>query len=217
MIKKFTIGSLLMSFCYCFAYAQEDTVSMYRHDLGFNTTFILQGIFNSSETPFSLMYKTYKKEGKATRYGLEVSFNLDDNKPENNSSYYTNTSSGSFDFVFGKENQNHITNTRWVWFYGGDLIAFYRFSTFDSYQNNELYDENEFKSYGIGIRPFLGIRYNINERLYISAEASLRLNYARRENFVKNVNQAEAYRDTKGDNVSFSLQPASGIFLFYRF
>ena len=55
MIRKFILSSLLMGLSYCFVDAQENPELKFKHDAGFNTSFILQGIFNSSQTPFSAM------------------------------------------------------------------------------------------------------------------------------------------------------------------
>ena len=217
MIRKFILSSLLMGLSYCFVAAQENPELKFKHDAGFNTSFILQGIFNSSQTPFSFMYKAYKKQHKATRYGLDIALNLDDNDPESSGSYYTNSSLVNVALTFGKEAQIPIAASRWIWYVGGDLIPFYQLSRSDTYQFNEKYLEYEYSSYGIGLRPFVGIRFDINERLYLSAEASVRLAYRHQSSFQKLTSQTDPVQDTEGNNVSFSLQPATGIFIFYRF
>ncbi|HEX5168872.1 MAG TPA: hypothetical protein VFW11_06845 [Cyclobacteriaceae bacterium] len=217
MIRKITLSSLLMSLSYCFVYAQENAELKFKRELGFNTSFILQGIFNSNETPFSFLYKTYKRQQRATRYGLDITFNFDDNDPGNSGSYYSNTSSANIALTLGKEIQMPISSSRWIWFFGGDMIPFYQFNNADYYQNTEKYQVYESSSYGLSARPFVGIRFDINERLYLSAEASVRLTYGHQNIFNKLTNQAEPVRDTEGDNFHFALQPATGIFIFYRF
>lgn len=39
------------------SFAQENPETTYSKDIGFNTTFLFQGILNSGETPFSIMFK----------------------------------------------------------------------------------------------------------------------------------------------------------------
>jgi hypothetical protein len=165
MIWKFILSSLLMSLSYCFVNAQENPELKFKHDVGFNTSFVLQGIFNSSQTPFSFMYKTYKKQHKATRYGLDMTLNLDDNDPQSSSSYYSNYSAAYIALTLGKEIQMPITTSRWIWYLGGDLIPFYQFNSQTTYQLNEKFQEAESTRYGLNVRPFIGIRFDINERL----------------------------------------------------
>ena len=91
------MSKLLTSFLFvlpaAYLFAQDvETPPSFQKDIGFNTTFILQGIFNSGQTPFSLMYKKYTAENRAIRFGANVNLNLNDNSATAYSSSYYNSS-----------------------------------------------------------------------------------------------------------------------------
>lgn len=215
-MKKLLLLSLLMLCCITFLLAQEESQKSFQKDIGFNTTFILQGIFQPNQTPFSLMFKKYTSENQAIRFGIDAFFNLNNSDANTGSSSYSNSSSASLSFAVGKEFQKPIEK-RWTWYYGGDLVPFYSFNNQDFFSSGELYSESENNSVGISVRPFLGIRFNINPRLYLSAEANVGLQYAYGKNYLKFGDNNVPNIDTKNNNISFSLNPASGLFLFYRF
>ncbi|HTJ50156.1 MAG TPA: hypothetical protein VL443_11915 [Cyclobacteriaceae bacterium] len=218
MRKRLLLISLTVSFCtIAFAQTQNDgSEKSYKHDIGFNTTFLFDGIFNSGSGPFTLMYKQYKSENKALRLGLTTSFNFNSNNANVNTSSYTDWSYANIYFTLGKEFQHHINN-KWVWYGGGDLQPHYSF-------NNNLYYTGTTKtttykdsSIGMGLRPFLGIRYNFNSRLYVSAEAGVTLDYRYVKSYAKDEVGNTVFRDTKGNNLAMALSSASGLYLFYRF
>lgn len=193
----------------------EEVKQSYQRDIGFNTTFILQGIFQSNQTPFSLMFKQYTSEHQAIRIGVDGLFNLNKTDANTSSSSYSNTSYASFSLALGKEFQKPI-DQRWTWYFGGDIVPFFSFNDQDFYQNGGRYSTSESGSYGVGLRPFLGIRFNIGPRLYLSAEANVALQYARNKNYLR-YEGSDPYTDTTGNNISFSLNPATGLFMYYRF
>jgi hypothetical protein len=210
---KTLLTALLSSLLYP-AFAQDsDPEENYKRDVGFNTAFILQGVFNSNSTPFSLMYKKYTSENRALRFGASINLNL--NRSNDSTSNSNQISSAALSLSLGKEFQKLIT-TKWVWYYGGDLIP--SFSNYQSlsYQNGKKYYENKYTSYGINARPFVGIRFAINPRLYLSAEADLSLGYTKSK-ISQKFFSPENIVDSENDNYSFRASPASGIFIFYRF
>lgn len=196
-------------------FAQENIQPSYSRDIGFNTTFIFEGIFNSGSTPFTLMYKKYVSENKANRFGMDLSFALNDTDSQGSLSY-GETSHATLRLNFGREIQRAIT-TKWVWFYGGDLVPFYSFYDNENFQNDLLYSNDESSSLGLTLRPFLAIRFNITPRLYLSAEASLNLSYTLTEQLQEFPQANEVRRDTKMSNIAFNARAANGLFLFYRF
>ncbi|HEY8936419.1 MAG TPA: hypothetical protein VIM65_14405 [Cyclobacteriaceae bacterium] len=215
MRKKLLLASLFVS-CTSILFAQEnDPAKSFKHDVGFNTTFLFDGIFNSNSGPFTLMYKTYKSENKAIRLGLTTSFTFNSNKDKISTSNYSNTTAADIYLTIGKEFQHQIN--KWVWYGGGDLQPHYTFNNSSSYVGSTK--TYSYKSYllGIGLRPFLGIRYNINSRLYLAAEAGATLNYYHSKNYIKDESNNIVSRDTKGNNVALALSSASGLYLFYRF
>jgi len=196
-------------------HAQDAPVS-YKNDIGFNTTFALQGIFNAGDTPFSLMYKKYKAEKKAWRFGVDTYANINNTDSKSSTSNFTDNSYGYFALVTGMEWQKQI-DKRWVWYYGGDFVPHYSFNNLDTFSNGELYWEEEYKEFGLGLRPFLGIRFDISPRLYLSAEANILLSYTRTKSYASNVDELIPYRDIEGSRFVFTANPASGLFLYYRF
>jgi hypothetical protein len=208
-----TLAILILSCIYSFA--QESSLPSYSQDIGFNTAFIFEGIFNSETTPFTLMYKKYVSENKANRFGIDLSMSMN-NAESQGSSSYSETSYASLRLNIGREIQKAITE-KWIWFYGGDLVPFYSFYDNDNYQNEVLYSNDESSSLGLTLRPFLAIRYNITPRLYLSAEASLNLSYTLTEQLQELPQSNQVTRDLKTSNFTFDARAANGLFLFYRF
>ena len=194
----------------------QDTPVSYQNDIGFNTTFALQGVFNSGQTPFSLMYKKYKSENKAWRLGFDTFLNINKTDSKTSSSNFSDNSSGYVGLVAGMESQKPI-DKRWTWFYGADFVPYYSFTNVNTYSNGELQWEDDRKEFGLGFRPFLGIRFNISPRLYLSAEANILVSYARTKNYSAFVTNPTPYNDTEGTHFVFTASPASGLFLYYRF
>lgn len=215
-MKKVALLSILILLNLNFVLAQDEDPQILKRDVGFNTTFIVQGILQSDQTPFSLMFKKYVAENKAIRIGVDLFFNLDDTDGYPGSTTYFNASAGSFAIAIGKEYQKPI-DERWVWYFGGDSVPFFAFNNQEQYQNGNLYSESESSSVGVSLRPFLGIRFNLNSRLYLSAEANVGLQYAYQKNMVKYADTADPYVDSQSNNFSFTMNPASGLFLYYRF
>jgi hypothetical protein len=217
-MKKFyvTLCSILLStlsFIACAQSTSED--KKYNNDVGFNTTFLFTGILNSGQTPFTLMYKKYNSNQNPLRFGIRSSINLTDYTP-NSGSNYNNINDINIGFVIGKEFQKAI-NQNWIWYYGGDIVPAFEYFKSENYYNNNLNQSYLYKSIGIGFMPFLGIRFNINERLYLSTEFSFGPTYAYISVLDKIENPEIVNRDTKGGYFNFSMNPAYGLFLYYRF
>src|SRR4051794_23410993 len=117
---------LLISTLLCFTissalYAQQtDSARTFKHDIGFNATFIIADLLSSNSAPFSLMYKSYTANNRANRLGASVDINMDNQRSNGIGQDYDN-STLSFSLTFGKELQNNI-NAHWIWYYGGDVI-----------------------------------------------------------------------------------------------
>jgi hypothetical protein len=197
----------------------ESQSSDNKNDLGFNAYFIIQNIYGSlSQSPFSVMYKKYNTSEKALRLGFSGSFNSynTDLKPGSVNPNYSDGASFQFDLTIGKEKQNGLGG-KWVWYHGGDLLPGFQYSNSDNYNNNQKTSSATTTSYRFGIRPFLGLRFNVNPRLYISAEASAQLTYSLSKASNKNYSPEQNMREWTTNSMAFNLNPASGIFIFYRF
>lgn len=201
------------------AMAQENEPIQWKREIGFNTNFIIQNIFDATQTPFDLMYKTYRSENKAIRYG--VSFFASTRNSESHSTASNNSYSDYSHFSLspsiGKEFQS-VINKHWVYYYGGDMIATYGKNTSDYfYGNGDKYMEHLSESYGLRARPFIGLRFNINPRLYLVTELSVSLAYWHTSDFQRNIQSDQVERDLTSNSFALSLNRATGILLFYRF
>ena len=194
------------------SHSQEEP-SQFKNDIGFNTIFILNELFDSNATPFTVMYKKYNSENKAFRLGLETYIYVGQSSGDGS---YTNNDQVNLSLVIGKEWQDRLSKS-WLWYYGIDIFPSYYFYQLDSYNDDEkLYQDNS-SSLALSGRPFLGIRFDINSRLYISTEANIAVTYRYSTQKRVSFNPDQTLWDVKSNSVFLNLSPATGIFLFYRF
>ncbi len=216
MKTKITILLLLFS-GYLFGQDLPD-LKTYSRDIGFNTNFLLNGIINSYGSPFDLMLKKQKSSNTAIRYGVELFTDITATSYQSSSSYQERDYY-SFSLSIGKEKQHQI-NKRWIFYYGGDVAPFYLFYKDSYYSYSQLYNDNLNKEVGLRISPFLGIRFQINDRLYVATEAVLRLSYSRKETYWRsydNTNTITSESSQNFNNIKLQALPATGISVFYRF
>jgi hypothetical protein len=214
MKTKLLVFTILLNSTTLIAQESKDQPENLDQDLGFNAVFIFQGLFQSQQAPFSIMYKKYTTDRKAIRMGIDLSFNSYKNSGDANS--YQDNSSGEISLTIGVERQQSLGGN-WMWYYGIDGVPTYSFYNYESYANEVKTGSIKTSSIGFGVKPLLGIRFNITPRLYVSAEASAALSYASSKNVQKNYNPEQTVRDLTTNIISFDFNPASGIFLFYRF
>ncbi len=209
--------SILLSTTTFIASAQtESEEKKYSNDVGFNTTFLLNGVLNSGQTPFTLMYKKYKDDNNPLRLGIRLSMNLTDVN-ENTSSNYNYSSDVYFSAVVGKEFQKEI-NKNWIWYFGGDIVPTFRYYDYEYKSSSDYQQTENTKSASLGFMPFLGVRFNINSRLYLSTEFSFGPTYSyswtkREDGYPANM----VTSDQEVGRFNFSMNPAYGLFLYYRF
>jgi hypothetical protein len=218
MKTKFTFVAFAISIVYAFGQDEKKEPS---HDIGFNTNIVFNGIFNSNNnSSYNFIYKVQKTPTKANRYSLNFSINMD-NWPNLSSYGYGYTSSNVFIApTIGKEWQAKVAQ-RWIWYYGFDLGPTYSIN----YREENIIDNDaaiqriyDNRSYGASILPFLGIRFAISEKLYLSAEANMNFAYSYFLN--KNTTiSAGVKNETSGSSTNFRARTgaATGIFVFYRF
>jgi hypothetical protein len=102
-------------------------------------------------------------------------------------------------------------------FYGGtDVRAILGWNKSRDFVNNTATTESVGSSTGVNISPFFGLRYNFVEQFYMATEVNLSLSYF--ENTSTNRSFVTGNSTTnKSYSYSAALQPAVGVFLFYRF
>jgi len=208
---------LLLVSGYCLAQELPD-LKAYSKDIGFNTSFLLNGVLNASGSPFDIMLKKQKSSHHANRYGIELYTDISTNVYGGSSVYYQNDNY-SLSISFGKEKQHQLSK-RWIFYYGGDVAPFYNFSAQDYYSYNILQNKNDEQNFGLRLSPFLGIRFQINDRLYVATEALLRVSYSRKEINSKSYDSNGIVNNESSKSFNnFRLQalPATGISIFYRF
>ena len=83
MKPKLLLAGVMLCYASCLS-AQEKPADTFKHDIGFNTYFVLRGIIESEVTPFSLMYKKYSSETRATRFGIDLSLGITNNSGDPN-------------------------------------------------------------------------------------------------------------------------------------
>jgi hypothetical protein len=214
-MKKTTLFVACLLCATCLS-AQESKSPPFKNDIGFNTTFALENLITSAVTPFTFMYKRYRKENVANRLGASLSLSINEKQPDDNSGNASENSFASFSISIGREKQSSF-HKNWIVFYGGDLVPYYNTSGATYYYNYAKTERNQYTYFGIGARPFLGIRYAVHPRLYLSAEASFNLSYGYSSMFKKSYNPDVTNQDSNGNSYSFYARPASGLFLYYRF
>lgn len=194
----------------------QDPPKELKNDIGFNTNFVLNGIFNSSGGPFVFVYKRQVAPNKALRYG--ISFNINLNSQSGSQGNYTLQDFVNVNPSFGKEWQRQLSK-RWIWYYGGDIRASIFQDSFKNYQNNQQIFADERNIYGLSIAPFLGLRFAISERLYAATEASLSVGYRYQNAINRQFTGGVQTSSTQNNFNTFSANTASafGIFIFYRF
>ena len=187
------------------SFAQAMPEKEFKKHIGFNTTIILNNIFQPSGAPFTLMFKNQTKGNQAFRLGASLFFS---NVYSNNNNQAQQNFNNNIQLTIGKEFQSSITK-RWLWYSGADIAPYFQLSGFEL-TNQKITNI----SYGLSLRPFLGLRFNINARLYVATEAGLGLTYG----FTNNTNTNNSVTNkSDGNQFSFGLNSASSLFLFYLF
>lgn len=211
--------TFLFALVFSYSYSQElPDLKAYSKDIGFNTNFLFNGIINSYGSPFDLMLKKQKTSNTALRYGIELFTDVTTNTYLSSNSYQQNDYY-SFSLSIGKEKQIQI-NKKWIFYYGGDLAPFYRYYKDRYYYANQLDNESLNKEIGLRVSSFLGMRFQINERLYVATEALLRLSYSRKDTSWKtydDTNTITSESSQSFNNLLLRALPATGVSIFYRF
>jgi len=151
---------------------------------GINTQFVFDRLFQSSTTPVEIIYKRQKKANKANRVGLQLYYDHDNERPYPvaNPGWNTIETDLIAGFFFGKETQNFIGNSpRWQWFYGTDINLIFtynrRYIADPNTSGLREHDDTKYYKYGVAIKPFIGLRFEITPRIYVSTDMLASVQY----------------------------------------
>lgn len=195
--------------------AQEsDNVKVKPNELsfGFYNVFQLTGT-----NRIGIIYKRSFSKG-ALRIGS--SFSVSNSTSENEDQYSRDSKSNYFAPRLGYEFHQNIKN--WLLFYGADLQYSYSYNSQktdyigNSYMNSS---ESTYKSNRIGLRPFVGVKYKINNKFSITTETGILASYNTSEN--TEIQSFEINPDeentTKSTGFSALLEPLGLVSLNFHF
>ncbi len=192
----------------------QDSPATYSQDIGFGAGSILSGLFGSGTGPATFLYKKYTHDTQARRLGITLSTSLRDGSGTDFQGAPTGDdyTAANIEILVGKEFQKPIAG-RWVWYYGGDIVPGFGIQKFSgTAPNAQNWREVNFD---VAIRPFLGLRFNINERLYLATETGARLAYNYRMRTDENPNGQSAERSD--GTIALGAFAATSIYIYYRF
>ena len=242
-LKFLTLAAIFLAAFSFTAQAQsqsepESEPDPYNREIGFGTNILLNTIFSSQysqSAPLDFIYKWRSGNGYY-RLGTSIVYSKrDEFRSSEHQAFYEYFHSN---LIFGREWRQKVSK-RWQVNYGSDFVARYRNSFNRSEhlryltgsENNTIerinvhkYSDNQ---YGLSLRPFLGVLFMINEKLYLGTEASFAAGFMKKisekeiyttENGKRiDNNTLEGFNPTNGYDVSISTNAASNIFLYYRF
>lgn len=139
-------------------------------------SFGFYNVFKLNDSPnFGLLYKRTIKKG-AIRVGSKFYLSKSTREYESND-YRTESSSYSISPRVGYEFHSNIK--RWQIFYGVDATFSYsNHKSTDNYSNSSIdYRESIDKRYSFGVRPLVGVKYQINPWLSVTTETGVNFNY----------------------------------------
>lgn len=148
-----------------------------KNHFGLNTQFAFDRLFQSRTTPIEVLYKTQKTINRATRFGIQLYYANNNERPYPNANPDWNTIETDMitGILWGKEKQNFVGSSyRWQWYYGADFN--FQFTYNRRYINdgndadNVEYDEEKFYRYSVAVIPFIGLRFEITPDIYVSAD-----------------------------------------------
>lgn len=228
---KFQLSTAFLFFFSFAVQAQSPADSTsYNREFGFGTNIILSEIFNSGSGPLDFMYR-WKSGNGYLRLGTSITYSQ--NHQANIYSVYHNKVFRP-SVYFGKEWRQDVGG-RWLINYGMDFNLNYSFmlsesedwSYGDPEAGNFSYRMNSEESYGAGLKPFVGIMFKISKQLLLGTEASFfakfmiksfdKESYVMESGIKTNEKLFNASMMDNSADFGFSTNPASNIFIYYRF
>lgn len=229
-MKKFLLLTGLMVASVLTSQAQTVEEPQSIREIGFGTNLILGPIFNSSSIPMDFIYK-WGNSNSLFRVGTSLYYSNSTDFGGHGYDYVYSRQNAGIELFMGREWRLHLAE-RWQLNYGTDVnvnYGYYSFNVEDSHFEGDLlrFSVEERNSYGSGVRPFIGVLFEVKPRFVIGTEASFHVGVLRFFNektdyFVENgtINKEDySFHDTEADgwNFHFRTQPASNIFVYYRF
>lgn len=168
----------------------DSTAGGSRHQLGLTASPVLEGFFrNNRSLPLGLLYKRQVRTNRAWRLGAVGSYRYTKRyKPYPLTNRDFSESSLSVEAYTGYEWQKALT-PRWVGYAGVDVGVGYTSIHFREYTEPaevingvytifSLYEQSTQRTYTGFVRPLVGMRYRLRSFLYVSAEATLPIQYS---------------------------------------
>lgn len=233
-LRSYFFAALLTATCFFSVQAQETVITEEPatpiREIGFGTNIILGPIFSSGSAPLDLMYR-WGSKNRVYRIGTSLAYrtstNYWDNADQKRKDYYFRA-----DVFLGREWRTEVAK-RWLVNFGGDIV----FNTSQQNYRNESTSESEeitrlticnnhTMRIGGGLRPFVGIMFKINDRLLIGTEASFFAGIQNNTFSSERYTMVNGVRDNTNHNydreesnldINIRTQPASNIFVYYRF
>jgi len=207
---------------------QKRDSTVYRNELGLDATNFIKQFLNLGNSQFQsdyypVYYLTYRRHFKKGNFRAAIGgqYNKENDKSSPSSGMNRDFSiQKSLDLRIGYEFTNKI-NKRWSVFYGLDFRPSTVNQQEDYTTSSSGYSQGiKSNSKIIGLAPLLGFKFNINERISLSTEASVSLNYA--ETFSKTYYTPRSIvyppkADDKKDTYSWYTNFIQPLFLIFTF
>lgn len=195
-----------------------------KNEIGIDATWFVKNILNFGGTSgysnnYLIQYKRFLKKNQAIRFGvggriLKRDETMDQTAMQDQikyNNYYFNARLG-FEFrnTFGK---------RWLFYYGADLLAWYRYSSQKAIHTaTSVYEtENISKSVSWGLGPVIGFEFALNSRLSLSTEGSLYFMHTHQNEKYLNKNTPQSNLENTSKNSYMSIQVPLSLYINYRF
>ena len=199
-------------------FAQEAEKTFNRNEIGLNaTTFIANFLSLSSDSPnpghYLLNYRLYSTPTKAFRVGFNLNVANQNEKIDFNTDQAVN--SQLLNLRIGWERQVHIKQ-RWGIMYGFDVLFNYDNRTINTTQFSDFVKSST-RMMTSGIGPYLGVQFNINDRIGLFTESTFYFTYnqERSEDVFSNFPN-ESISD-KVNSFAFNSTFPTAIFFFVKF
>lgn len=218
---------LILFFMPFYVEAQSDSL---RHELGISTQFVINSIFTSdgAKLPVEMLYKK-SLHRSWLRLGLDFGFDNYKDSEYNLWGNQTHKYSRMLSPSLGIEHRKHV-GIRWTVNYGMDLS--YRFKYEKAYEFNHQKGKLVYSSWqrsyinSITGRPFAGLIFHINRYLSVASEASVSITtgihfneYHAKQLYHNGLEEKLEIRHARNElsRYDVGLNPASAIFVYYRF